>query len=210
MKNIIIVGDSFCANVGWPNILAINLNLKLIQYGIGGGSWWTVREFLTSLPKDDIDNCDVMVFVHTSSARIPTADKNNIHATNWYALDETDEKDLAIKLYLRYIQDQKFLDWATDRWYEEINKYWSKRKTIHLHAFSESWRSRNLLGGMQVFPDLMSISMSEISSDAPFKTKDSRHNHLSNINNIQLADQLTDAINKYTIGEFKLDIGKFI
>jgi len=56
VKNLIVVGDSFCAGQGWPQELAELLNLNLVVAGYGGHPWWACRHFLHQEEIKDIIN----------------------------------------------------------------------------------------------------------------------------------------------------------
>jgi hypothetical protein len=210
MKNVIIVGDSFCASFGWPELLAKELNMNLIKFGAGGHSWWPIRIFLTkTLSSAQLTNCDLIIFVHTDPWRVPTLNDDLVRFDHMNP-NPTVESELAIKLWYKYIRDTDYLLWATKKWYEEINNEWSKIKTIHVHAFPWSWPIRNLLGGMNISPNLASISLNELDyDDIRLLAADRRPNHMNQYNNQILADQLFNAIKNYQLGDFELDIGKF-
>ena len=116
MKNIIVVGDSFCAaDSGWPSILAQRLNLILINHGQGGQPWWNARNFLNTINDGTLTNTEVMVFVHTNAGRIPTSN-SQIGIVNHSANPKT-EMAKAIQLYYKYIHEPEFLNWSQRQWF---------------------------------------------------------------------------------------------
>ena len=210
MKNIIIVGDSFCVNSkGWPEHLAKLLNLKLINYGLGGGAWWSVNRFLLTLTQEQIDNSEIIIFVHTNAERIPTT-VEEINCINLLDLNLNNELERAVSLHYKYIHDSDFLCWAQSKWFEEINDRWSNIKVIHLHSFPDSLIQRgHLLRGMQIIPSLSTISLDEIAAKDNILIGDMRINHLNTYNNTELAQQLFQLIGNYQVGKVSLDISKF-
>ena len=209
MKNLIIVGDSFCANEGWPNILADKLDMHLLKNGAGGQSWWPNRKFLTKLTTEQWGNSDTIIFCHTNAERILSSNEE-AHWIDWSKASPSSENELekAIALHLKYFYNSEILHWSVKKWYEEINQSWSRTRTIHLHCFSTSWELRHLLTGLHVGPDLSSISLNEI--DCPSMLyKDHRCNHLNKFNNKELAEQLCSLILNYDQGQVMLDTSKF-
>ena len=209
MKNIIIVGDSFCAcDAGWPGILPKMLNLELINYGRGGQHWWGVADFLSKLSQETLDNCEVIIFAHTEDQRIPNCTNKTL------SRDEPDYKNelqLAMDLYFKYIHEDNFLTWAQIQWYKEVSEKWRHIKLINLHGFPSSLAKKQYLDGVNVFPNLLSLSLNEGDynpySDAMMT--DSRLNHFNEKNNIAMAEQLYDIIQNYQPGDVYLDISKF-
>jgi hypothetical protein len=70
MKNLCVVGDSFCVfrqdQTDWPKALSTLLNLNLIGFGLPGESWWFIRQnFLKILNSKDFNNTELFVFCHT-------------------------------------------------------------------------------------------------------------------------------------------------
>lgn len=209
MKNIIVVGDSFCCHPhGWPQMLADKLNLTLINYGVGGQHWWGVKTFLDQISLDDINNTTAIVFAHTFGQRIPTDDKI-LGTYDLLSLDRTKEPQLAIELYYKYIQNKQFIDWAQSCWFNEVSRTWSHNKLINLHCFPWTVGKKHLLSGVNVFPNLSAISLNEIGANEFKFIADQRINHFSHENNVELANQLAHIINNYAPGDIDLDITKF-
>jgi hypothetical protein len=207
LKNIIIVGDSFCTTPNfWPRLLAKSLDMNLINFGLAGGSWWSVKSFLERLSPEHIDNCEIIVFVHTNAQRIPTT-AEEINQVNFSNLESNNESNRAIGLYYKYIHNEMFLSWAQLKWFEEINHQWDNIKVVHLFSFPQN--QKYVLNGMKVSPSLAAISLDEIASKDGSLVNDKRPNHLSRSNNNQLAQQLFQLISNYQIGEVNLDISKF-
>jgi len=210
MKNLVVVGDSFCMDrKAWPELLADLLNLRLISRGVGGEHWWGSRKFLKTLSEEVLNNTDVIVFTHTFGGRIPT-DDSELGKIDIHNINESDEKQLAIKLYYKYIHSSSFLNWAQTSWFKEISETYKDIKTIHLHGFPWTISSIEHLTGVNVLPNLTAISLNEIdATDLSILANETRSNHLNDHNNRILAQQLHDAIVNYTPGRFNLDISQF-
>ena len=208
MKNIIVVGDSFCASAdGWPNILAQRLNLTLINPGQGGQSWWNVRNFLNTIDEETLTNTEVMVFVHTNAERILTSN-SQIGFVDHSAEPKT-EIDKSIQLYYKYIHEPEFLNWAQQQWFLEINQRWSHKKIVHLHSFPWSLDYGKSLSGIKISTNLCSISLNELGADNLELFNDTRPNHLNNQNNNELAYQLSNLIQNYIQQTVQLDTDAF-
>jgi hypothetical protein len=208
VKNIIVVGDSFCANQHmWPAELAKYLGLNLVGQGIGGASWWPSRQFLISLPQTTIDNTEVMVFAHTNSGRIPTL--NNKLVSFDHSVEPQSEIEKAVNLYYKYISDQQFMDWAQQQWLLEIAQQWGHKKLCHLHCFPWTTDYQNLMAGLVVQPNLSAISLNEISAKKFDLFDDCRLNHLNQHNNKALAQELARMIQSDSIGIHNLNLELF-
>jgi len=208
MKNIIVVGDSFCAAAdGWPYILAQRLNLTLINHGQGGQPWWNARNFLNTINEETLTNTEVMVFVHTDAGRIPTSN-SQIGLVDHSVVPKTDI-DKAIQLYYKYIHEPEFLNWSQQQWFLEINQRWGHKKVIHLHSFPWSLAYGKLLSGINISTNLCSISLNELGADKLELFNDPRPNHLNNRNNNELACQLSNLIQNYTDQTVPLDTAAF-
>ena len=207
MKNIIVMGDSFCACDGWPEILANNLNLKLIKYGFPGHSWWIVRKTLKTLSAEDIINCEIIIFVHTSAARLLSS-SDKVARTDWS--NPKTEIDHAVHSYLKHIYDHEVHAWAQDMWFKEINEAWKNCKVLHVFGFAPENDNINILtNGVCVLPTLSSISLNEIDAKEFNLANDKRFNHLNEYNNEILAEQLFEFIKNYKQGKMDLDMSKF-
>ena len=209
MKNLIVVGDSFCAGQGWPQLLANYLNLNLIVAGFSGQHWWSYRHFLTqTLKEDDFKNTDFVVFCHTFSERIPNLNSELASVTP--LKKPRTELEQAVALYYKYIENAPYAEWAQEKWFEEINQRYSKNvKTVHLHVTHATWEIRNLLGGMQVYPSLTSLSIDELGVENHILYDDTRNNHFSRKNNTILAQQLAELMKDFAVTDKKLRIDDF-
>lgn len=208
MKNLIVVGDSFSSySEGWPRILANELNLNLICYGVGGQPWWNARNFIINLSHSIIDNTDVIVFAHTNANRIPTLNED-IGKVDHSKKAET-EIEKSIQLYYKYIHDQSFTDWAQEQWFREISRTWSNKKLCHLHCFPWTVKYSNILQGINITTNLTAISLNELGTTEFNLFNDCRSNHFDQHNNEQLGLQLSKHIKNYGNKIVKLDVSKF-
>ena len=208
MKNIIVVGDSFCASdSGWPGMLAQRLNLTLINHGYGGQPWWNVRNFLNTIDQETLTNTEVMIFVHTNAGRIPTSNSQIGHVD--HSAEPKTEIDKTIQLYYKYIHEPEFLNWSQQQWFLEINQRWGHKKIVHLHSFPWSLEYGKSLSGINISTNLCSISLNELGADKLELFDDTRPNHLNNRNNNELACQLSNLIQNYTQQTVQLDTDAF-
>ena len=208
LKNIIVVGDSFCASSdGWPSILAQRLGLELISYGQGGQSWWNARNFLNNIDSETLTNTEVMVFVHTNAGRIPT--NNTQLGLIDHSAEPATEIDKAIQLYYKYIHEPEFLNWSQQQWFLEINQRWCHKKLVHLHSFPWSVDYGKSLMGLNILTNLCSISLNELGIDRFELFNDKRANHLNDHNNNELACQLSTLMQNYAQQTVQLDTDEF-
>jgi len=213
MKNIIITGDSFCYDQRpdaptpvWPRVLADLLGLSLHGQGFPGGHWWACRNYLIKLPKDVIDNADIMVFVHTNASRIPSLDPQLVQGDPTARNTETEQ---AVYLYHKYISDTLFAEWAQQRWFEEITRNWGHKKLCHLHAFPWTMPYENSLSGLIAQPNLAALSLNELGADKFSLIADIRSNHFNPHNNQALARELARMITENLTGPQNLNLYEF-
>jgi hypothetical protein len=209
MSNIIIIGDSFCANKNlWPKIVADNLNLNLIHFGKGGCHWWSYKKFLDNLNDDEIKNTQIIICCHTWTGRIP--EKNNkLNLIDHANLNTKNEIDLAIDLYFKQIYNDEYAAWAEIKWFEEFSKKFSHAKIINLHCFPWSINHKSYLKGMNVLPSLASISLNDKGAENFELFQDNRPNHLSIENNKILGEEIINLISNYEEKDVILDTSKF-
>lgn len=209
-KYIIIVGDSFTTDAnGWPGHLADLLKLKLVCYGESGQHWWSICNFLKKLDQQIINNTEVIVFSHTYAERIPSID-TKISKIDPYDTSKKDEMSLAVQLYYKYILDLDFMKWAQEKWFDDITEKWQHIKLVNLHCFPLSLNLSKLPGGVNVKPSLASISLNEINADTGGGlVNDNRPNHFNDVNNKELARQLSKMIINYKQSVQEFDLTKF-
>ena len=210
MKNLIVVGDSFCSSaMHWPTTVAQNLDLNLICYTQGAGqSWWDTKRWLTKLEQSVLDNTEVMIFAHTNAERIPT--NNQQIGLIDHSKSPSNEIETAIQLYYKYIFDPEFLIWAQEAWFEEISRTYSDKTLVHLHCFPWSKKHGELLKGINISTSLTALSLNELGAEELGEIyNDQRPNHLNLHNNQQLGSQLAEIISNNQPGWQSLDTEKF-
>ena len=208
-NNIIIVGDSFCANKDlWPKQVADYLNLNLIHFGKGGCHWWSYKKFIDDLNENIKDKTEVIVFCHTWTGRLPT---NNLklHSYNTSNLDTKDEYQQAVNLYFKHIHEQDYAQWAETKWFQEISHLFKNSKIINLFCFPWTINNQTSLKGMNVSPSLAAISLNEINASKFDLFYDNRKNHFSSENNKILGEILIDLIDSYEEKNVMMDTSKF-
>ena len=207
MKNIIVLGDSFCSSADqWPTMLANAVSRNLVCYTNGSGqSWWDARNWLTQLDANILDNTDIMVFVHTNSDRIPSSNRS-LGLVDHSATPVT-EIEQSISLYYKYIHDPKFLNWAQQQWFKEIAQMYAANRVVHLHSFP--WSVHLLEFGVNVVTPLAALSLNELGKTNFDLFNDTRANHFNAANNQALATELSHLINNYCPGSAVLDHNKF-
>jgi len=236
MRNIIYVGDSYCASylparrdmlplyegvVYTPvathlNYAADALNLQLYAYGFAGMSWFYSRERLfeakTNYP-DIFNDTDVIVFFHTDSFRFNTIDPM-INTGLGFGHCTNDNKHLVepFMQWQKYLMDTKFQDWAQRAWFKEINELFPSIKKIHFNCF-ENQENLKFANGMVYNTDLINLSIGELTgSDDEIINQlanDQRHNHFSDSNNRALADIVIESVRNYVPGQYEIDTSKF-
>lgn len=213
MKNIIVAGDSFCSwSGGWPTTLANMLDLNLINFGDPGAHWWSQLYFLNNeISPQDKDNTEVIVFCHTEMNRIPCRN-NDVHTVNLHNLQNRkgDGVEKAVELYYKHLSDWKFLNWAQDKWFEEISNEWTSiPKVVHLHSFPWSLDKKHLLKGMNVSPSLAALCLNEIGAKSQKDIPVHAPNHFSDNNNYILAKEVKRLIDDYSYGLVNFDVSQF-
>lgn len=209
MKNIIVVGDSFCSTASeWPQYLADLLDKNLLCHTKGAGqSWWDARNWITYVHPDHMQATDVIVFAHTNAERMPT-DDCELGIID-HSAKPTNEKERAVSLYYKYIFHVPFMHWAQQAWFKEITEVYGHKQLVHLHCFPWSNKYSHSLSGLNITTNLSAISLNELGAKEMTLYNDHRANHLNNYNNRELARQLADLISTGATGDHALDTTKF-
>jgi len=211
-KHLVVIGDSFCSSPeGWPGHLANQLNLNLINFGDPGAHWWTQLYFLENeIPEEDKENIEVIVFCHTEMNRMPTRNREVTKVNRMNQKFFGNEVDKAVELYYKHISDWKFLDWAQNKWFEEIGQKWSHiPKIVHLHSFPWSWEKRELLKGMNVWPSLAALALNEVDAKGSNEIPITTPNHFNNDNNWILAKEVKRLIDDYSESDVEFNVSEF-
>lgn len=196
MKNICVIGDSFCFNrteeTDWPVKLSQLLNLNLTGAGYTGQSWWFIRnEFLNFLNSSQFNNTELFVFCHTEQNRIIGTNETIQH------FDREPNKSI-VKTHLTYLENKEFNNWCCKQWFKELNELLSNKKVIHIQNFDSTESFFSVLEGVRfATPNLMDISLRRVKTLNNF-LHDTRHNHFEIDTNILLAEKLAFTYNKFT------------
>lgn len=185
MKNLCVIGDSFCAHrdddYDWPKQLANLLHLNLIGHGCSGESWWSVRKkFMEIYQSKEFDSTEIFIFCHTDCHR-PIGISSEVTST--------EVPESVKKIYLNYFFNVDFDHWACLQWFKELNELLKDKKVIHIQNFHSTNEFFNTLNGTKfIRPVLLDLSLKKSSIDSFLK--DHRHNHFSKDENIKLANFL--------------------
>jgi len=213
MAELLVLGDSFCANrtepESWVKILKnFYPNFKLTGRGFGGQSWWHQRRWLLeNFPTSP--ESTTAIFCHTGALRLPCV--RDIPVTPWVlSLDDPTslknellrhDKDhkifhLAKSFYSSDLYDQKFYEWASEKWFFELSELTKNfKKVLHIFGFDSKENKSVLLNSNAIVCTtlLRSLSIAELSKNQSlppsqiFGGPDTRLNHFNKHNNIQLA-----------------------
>lgn len=195
MKNVCVLGDSFCFHreqeTDWPVKLSKLINLNLTGEGLLGQSWWFIRtKFIKYINSPEFNDTELFVFCHTEPNRIIGTTETIMH-DNW-------EPNLSIvKTHLMYLENKQFNDWCCQQWFKELNVLLSNKKVIHLQNFNSTRSFFNLLDGVKfASPSLMDVSIKTLHTLDEF-LYDQRHNHFESDKNVLLAERLSFVYNKF-------------
>jgi hypothetical protein len=218
MKNILIIGDSFCLHRGeqyptsWVRLLEQSTRCKVYGVGLDGRGWWQqhrwYKENIKSLP-NPADTA--VVWVHTSPHRLPCDNDAKVNVTVLDIEDCTAPGqssphgklfNLAREFYSSPLYVEEFYAWAIVAWWKQLAiDLLPYKKVIHLFGFYEHGIADvdrlNLLTTNSVVvnkPPLISLSMAESSLPLRQIRQDPRINHFSNHNNAQLANFLRETL----------------
>jgi len=211
-NDILIVGDSFCADrlteTHWPQPFTCKLtntefDATRIPRGKGhaGASWWSTRrslmkELSNSIPK-------VVIFCHTEKMRIPS---DHDYALNYRAVEirelvPTEKRKmpediaLAAEGFYNHLISIEFQDWTMRQWFHELDWTMNKHqieKVIHFYSFPD-WHNRPLYKfkhGVTVMDPLYNYH--KITTN-----EQHFHNHLNDYENVQFASFVSNIIENY-------------
>jgi len=212
---IIIVGDSFCAQrdkeTDWPTKLSKLLSCELWGYGHSGTAWWASRKALLNEPAHN-KSTTIRIIVHTETARLPNEYNHPIN-TGLLFSDLTNDTlyknhrktvETAIEFYKSDLFSLDFYHWAQQAWIKELDEDTGYYATIHIPAF-DSVDLTCVRNGIVVIPSLefrslRALSVHEI-GQPNFMGHDSRSNHFSDTNNVNLAKAIASIISNLQPGD---------
>ena len=199
-------------NAGYPGIVADHYGAKIHAHGYPGKSWWYSRsKFLDKINKQPefLDNIIAMIFCHTESNRI---NSDNEYAFPWnhygdrpdssYKNYEDQQIAHAQSQWAKHLLDFEFQEWAHINWFREITREWGHIKQVHFHCFPWTVSHDYLLSGQRFVTPLVHVSLGELDGSADqinyqMSHADTRKNHLSDDNNLVLAEIIIDALDNY-------------
>ena len=200
-------------------MVAKHFNLELRNFSFGGKSWWYSRNrFFMALKKepDLLKKTFAIVFTHTSWDR---ANTNRDYITNnGTGIKDNDfpvsELSKSEELYLKHYHDDLFQAWAGEQWFREIDRIFKDIPTVHFHCFMATLKKSHLLPGKKFMTPLHPIQISEKLGKfekilKKLQQGDDRANHLSNHNNVVLANATIDALENYSTGISNLELKEF-
>jgi len=208
MKNLLVIGDSFCLHRGeqfptsWVTQLGKLTGCNVYGAGIDGRGWWQQHRWYKENIKHLPDPADTaVVWVHTSPHRLPCDNDAKVTVKVLDIKDHTDPKEnsphgkllnLAKEFYSSPLYVEEFYTWAIVAWWKQLAiDLLPYKKVVHLFGFYEYGITDadrlNLLTTNSVVvnkPALPSLCMAD--SNLPTR-EDPRINHFGDHNNTQLA-----------------------
>jgi len=215
MKNLLIIGDSFCLHRGkkfptsWITLLEKSTGCKVYGQGLDGRGWWQQKRWyenaIAQLPNPKET---AVVWVHTSPHRLPCDNDAKVSIRVLDIEDHTDPKqhnphgklfNLAKEFYQSPLYVEEFYTWAIVAWWKQLAiDLLPYKKVVHLFGFYEYGVTDadrlNLLTTNSVVvnkPPLLSLCIADSDIHA---RKDTRINHFSDHNNTQLANFIKETL----------------
>ncbi len=217
-NDILIVGDSFCADrkedYTWPQTLTCKLTNTDFQEGriprgrgFPGASWWASRkELIKELKKQKVK---ILVVCHTEPFRIPH-DRNwgintrSVFLNSVYNPDYNQDEKVpstefidACKQYFKYIVSHEFHLWTVQRWFDELDQLSLKHeieKIIHLYCFEGDYNSYVFKKGTTFTVPLITYQKKQIWR---YGSQEVTANHYSPSENIKFGEELYTILKNY-------------
>lgn len=212
IKRLLIVGDSFCQSrkklTDWPKHLGKLLDLPVVGCGYGGNSWWTNQILLERFnePKSNT----LLIVVHTDLVRLPN--DFTLPVTFGVLHDKFESSQnilnknlklftLAKDFYESELFSYDFYKWAQAAWIRELDSNREYYNIIHIPAFNTVDLS-DVKNGIVLQPssdlkslrDLSDLEIIQKPGEIRWHGPDSRSNHLSDFNNVKLAEAIANVI----------------
>jgi hypothetical protein len=215
-NDVLIIGDSFCVRreneKEWPfrlNNLLTGESIVPRGRGLPGCSWWAGRKVLLESLKN---KPKLIIFCHTEKSRIPHTKNLSLNLSTVMAhlvrdIDNPNDSSgivavtEAAKKYYEQLYDPRYANWSVKRWFDELDDILTKEnieKVIHLYSipveggpgseydYDSVYKFKR---GVTVLKPL--VDYTEDLTDTTLK------NHLTEEDNIKLADSLYEIINNY-------------
>lgn len=215
MKNLIVIGDSFCRQRGieyptsWVTQLGQQLDCKIYGEGLPGRGWWQQQEwFDLNLHKLPQPNDTAVIWCHTSAYRIPCESDASVNPWVVRIDDHMDPSNditsnfdpdgklfyLARDFYQSPLFVDKFYTWAMKAWWKELAVTLAPyKKVIHMFGFFD-YNVTDIDRLALLAPNSVIVTSPSLGglSTCDFKNfvggvGDTRINHLNDHNNLQLA-----------------------
>lgn len=212
-KDILIVGDSFCADRleadSWPQVLTCKLTNSTFKEnrlprgrGYPGASWWAPRKKL--LEELNVKVPKVLLICHTEPFRIPH-DKNlglntkSVFSDALYVPQDEehpgDEFLDAAKKYFMYIFSSDFHQWTYSQWLEEVDDIIAKykiEKSLHFYCFEGPYNSKIFKSGLTI-----NYPLANYQNYPVWQTRHKLLNHFTVNDNLKFADSVYNLIVNY-------------
>lgn len=216
VKDILIIGDSFCSNrtkkYSWPQVLLSNLiekeyDSKIIPRGKGfsGGAWWAYRKVLLEELKIHVPK--VLIICHTEPFRLPNDRDYGINFTSVETqVIDIDNKNykmpkevaVASELYYKHLFSFDFYNWSVSKWFEELDQVcenYGIEKVIHFYCFEGDYTNYTFKKGITIDPPL--ITYAEEPKIKFWKFKSVTINHYTPDGNRLFGEALAKLIKNY-------------
>lgn len=201
-SDIVIVGDSFCANRTkpkyWPNKLVELLSgdgTVVRGKGFSGASWWSARcELIRQL---EILPPKVLILCHTEASRIHSPKNFPLNYSTVFAegekfLPHTMGQNYRIiqeagRYYYKFLHCDEWDKWTQTSWYkelEELIEQYTIPYVIHLFCFDDSSSSFKFKHGLTSTETLITLS----------ERQPGGFNHFTEQANISIATAIADMI----------------
>ena len=221
-NDILIVGDSFCAErtmpSDWPQIFTLHLTGNKFEkdqlprgQGYGGASWWSARKKL--LDELLINPVKVLVVCHTEPFRIPNDDALPLNTKSvelgdiWNPLGVKSSSENFIKAakgYYEYIICEDFHLWTYQQWFNEIDKIAidnNIERVIHFFCFRGDYNSHIFSRGVT-----MSVPLIDLQQYSALWKKNDTRNHFSPGHNLEFGTRLATIVKNYPGDGVRLNI----
>ncbi len=214
-NDILIVGDSFCADrreeYSWPQVLTCKLTGTSFQEGrfprgrgFPGASWWASRK---NLIKELRSPVKVLIICHTEPFRIPhdknwgintrSVFSNAVHIPKYHQDERPPSPEIidAFRQYFKHVISHDFHLWSVQRWFDELDCLTKEiEKVVHLYCFEGDYNKYVFKKGTTVTTPLITYQKTKIWR---FASKEETANHYLPSDNIKLGNELYEIIKNY-------------
>lgn len=198
----------------WTTELATMLERRVLPFGYGGMNWWHSKWHFEQYYRglgDTQQDVDIIIYCHTAHGR-PLA--RNTQGLSGQDLDSIAKQGWCY--YYDNIFDEEFAHWARAQYFLEISRLYPHKQLVHLSCFDpcpedvSGWSS---LPGVRFSQPLIWIQVAELMGTKTAintqMTSSNSRNHLSQHNNVELARQIYQALDKKLVGPVDFDFSRF-